>query len=319
VDSVFLKLNNGAWFPLPANTVLFTIVPDNPSANGTVSSKVYKGAAATLLDGTLQGLNLNGDNQLYLRARDQAGSESVIDSSKIFFAKRKGSDLLVIDCHPGGISPSPEEVYAQSLALVEPNSDHIDLRVSNGINLPRLWSPTFSTLIGFYDRIFWYGDGSDLGLSILEDASGALQGYLNANGKLLISCSFPSSFDNSSVLQEYTALDSLSSSVGSARLPTGNLLSPTSNNAANYDTLQASVFVGRATPFYHKANSEVIYTGNFTTTGGWVGPDVVCAKLTNGAGRTNVVLVTVELQQLFGRPSALENFFNEVLLNEFNW
>ena len=319
LDSVFFKINNGAWVALSPSVKIITIVPNDPTVQGPVSANIYRDAAAVLVPGGVDGLNLGGDNTFYLKARDLAGSESAIDTSKIVFTKRKTSDLLIIDAHPGGTNPTPEAVYAQTLDLVEPNADRIDLRISNGVNLPRLWSPTFSTFINFYDRIFWYGDASDGGIALLENASGALQGYLNAGGKILISNSFPSSFDNQSVLQEYTPLDSVSTSVGSARLPTGNLVMPTGPYASLFDTLEASVFVGRATPMYAKSTSEEMFTGDFTIVNGWVGPTTACAKLVNGAGNTNVVLITIELHQLFGRPAALEKFFNGVLLNEFNW
>jgi hypothetical protein len=319
IDSIYLKVNAGPWFALAPTINTITILPDDPTASGAVSAKIYQGSAATLVPGTLTGLNLGGDNTFYLRATDIAGSESAIDTSQVVFVKRKSSDLLVIDAHPGGSSPSPEQVYAQTLDLVEPGADRIDLRINGGVNVPRLWSPTFSAFIGYYDRIFWYSDGSDAGLTLLEDASGAIQNYLNEGGKILINCSFPSSFDNTSVLQEYTPLDSVSTSVGSARLPTGNLVEPIGPFAANYDTLKASVFLGRATPMYVKATAETMYDGNFTTTGGWVGPSAVCARSRNVGGNTNLVLFTVELHQLNGEPDSLKNFFNQVLLNEFNW
>ncbi len=319
VDSIFVKFNAGNWFALPPTVENITVLPDDPTALGAVAAKVYQGFDAVLVPGTLTGLNLGGDNTIYLKAVDIAGATSAIDTSRVVFVKRKSSNLLVIDAHPGGSTPTPEQVYAQTLDLVEPGADRIDLRVSNGVNVPRLWSPTFTAFIGYYDRIFWYGDGSDLGLGLLEDASGAIQNYLNNGGKILINCSFPSSFDNASVLQEYTPLDSVSTSVGSARLPTGNLVEPVGATAGNYDTLKASVFLGRATPMYVKATAETMYDGNFTTVGGWVGPRAVCARARNGGGNTNVVLFTVELHQLNGDPNSLKNFFNQVLLNEFNW
>lgn len=319
VDSLYLKVNGGAWFPLAKDVRTITVVPDDPTAIGGTTAKCYIGAAASLATGVLTGLNLNGDNVCYVKARDIAGAESPVHTSKTFFIKRKGSDLLVIDAHPGGSSPTPEDVYAQTLDLVEPNADRIDMRVNNGVNVPRLWSPTFSTFINFYDRIFWYSDGSDAGVTLLEDASGAIQGYLNQGGKILMNLSFPNTFDNSSVLQEYTPLDSVSTSAGSARLPTGNLVMPTSAFATNYDSLEASVFIGRATPMYVKGTAETMYTGDFTISGGWVGPDAVVARSINGSGNTNLVLVSVELHLLFGRPTNLQDFFNQVLLNEFNW
>ena len=319
LDSIFISLDGTTWFAMAPTINTITLLPADPEANGPVAASVSQGTAATLLPGTLNGLNLNGNNTFYLKARDIAGSESAIDTSTVVFIKRKSSDLLVIDAHPGGSSPTPEQVYAQTLDLVEPNADRIDLRANGGSNVPRLWSPTFSKFIGYYKRIFWYGDGSDIGLGLLEDASGAIQGYLNQGGKILINCSFPSSFDNASVLQEYTPLDSVSTSVGNARLPSGNLIEPTAAFASTFDTLQASANLARATPMYVKSNAETIYNGNFTFTGGWVGPSAIAARASNGSGQTNLVLVTVELHQLFGRPSNLQDFFTQVLLNEFNW
>ncbi|HMU36549.1 MAG TPA: hypothetical protein PKA04_06975, partial [Marmoricola sp.] len=88
---------------------------------------------------------------------------------------------------------------------------------------------------------------------------------------------------------------------------------------ATYDSLEASVFLGRATPMYVKSTAEIMYTGDFTISGGWVGPDNVIARSINGSGHTNLVLASVELHVLFGQPTNLQNFFNQVLLNEFNW
>jgi hypothetical protein len=62
-----------------------------------------------------------------------------------------------------------------------------------------------------------------------------------------------------------------------------------------------------------------MYTAHLFTSGGWVGPHAVAARLTNGAGNTSVVFVSVQMHQLDGRPGALSSFFNQVFLNEFNW
>lgn len=319
LDSIYIKVNNGDWYGLSSDVSIVTLVPSDPTATGPVNSKVYKNATANLLAAEIEGLVPGADNVFYIRATDIAGADSPIDTSKTVYFERKTSDLLVIDANSGGTSPTPEEVIMPALAASFPTVDVIDLRSNNGAKVPRLWMPTFGFTLLAYDRVFWYGDASDITIDLLESAAGAIQAYLNAGGKILINTSFPSTYTNESVIQEFTPVDSISTVPGTVRLPTDSLVVPHPVTGAGYDTLEASIFVGRATPFYVKSTAEVIYTANLFTSGGWTGPETVAARLTNGAGNTNVVLISVQLHQINGRPAALEGFLNEVLVNEFNW
>jgi hypothetical protein len=320
LDSIYLKANNGSWIALPKDVSIVTLMPTDPSATGPVTADVYKGGDAQLVNAQLDDYRPGADNIFYLRARDIADSDSPVDTSKVVFITRKTSDLLVIDAHPGGTSPTPEQVIFPALASSFATVDVMDLRSNGGANEPRFWTPTFKFTLSAYDKVFWYADGSDIAIDLLENAAGAIQDYLlNQSGKILINTSFPNTYTNESVIQEFTPVDSISTSVGTPRLPTGSLCVPDAANGTAYDSLEASVFVGRATPFYVKSNAEVLYSANLTITGGWVGPNTVAARLTNGAGNTNVVFLSVQLQQLNGRPAALEGFLNEVLVNEFNW
>lgn len=319
LDSSFIRVNNGPWYSLAPTVTTVTLVPQDPTATGATDSDVYTGAAADLQSASISGLNLGGDNTVYLRARDIAGSESEIDTSKIFFVKNKTADVLVVDAHPGGSTPTPEDVYDVALANAIPNRDVIDLRSNGGANVPALWTPTFSFFVNFYDEVFWYSDASAEGVGLLESAAGAIQDFLSQDGKILISTSFPSTYDNTSVIQEYTPMDSISTAPGSVRIPTDSLLMPLGGFAGDYDSLQASVFIGRATPIYVKSIADTMFNAQLFTAGGWTGPSSVGARTRNAGGNTNMVFMSVELHQFNGRPAALEQFFNEVLLNEFNW
>ena len=55
---------------------------------------------------------------------------------------------------------------------------------------------------------------------------------------------------------------------------------------------------------------QVSFTAEAGVVTGLLGP--------NGAGKTTVVFLSVQIHQVNGRPIALENFLNQVLLNEFN-
>lgn len=318
LDSIFLKLNNGDWYPLAPGVNTLTLVPTDPAATGTIDCQVYEGPQASLLSDQIQGMNLEGDNTFYLKARDIAGAESPVDTSRVVFMNRKSGNLLLVDAHTSGVNPTPEEVYDIALTSQSIAYDRIDFTIANGANVPELWIPTFSFYMELYDAVFWYGSTGVEEVALLESAAGSIQDYLTGGGKMLISTSFPNSFDNTSVIQEFSPMDSLSTSSGSCRLPTDSLVMPM-GAFGNYDTLEVGVFIGRATPFYVKSTAEPMFTGQVFTGGGWVGPTTVAARNLNGSGKTNMVFVSIELQQLNGRPQALENFFNQVFLNEFNW
>ena len=77
VDSIFVKFNGSNWFALSKSVRTLTIVPDDPTVSGAATAKAYSGAEAMLLPGTLNGLILDGDNVIYLKARDIAAGASL--------------------------------------------------------------------------------------------------------------------------------------------------------------------------------------------------------------------------------------------------
>lgn len=320
IDSLYLKVNNGPWYNLPRDTRIVTLVPDDPQASGAVNSQVLVGAGANALADPIQGLDLLGDNVLYIRARDIAGSDSETDTSKVFFVKNQTSDLLVVKAHASGGSITPEDILLPEISNVYSNGfDLIDLFSNSGVNKPNLWTPTFSLFISFYDKIFWYAGTGAGEFGVLEEASGAVQEYLNSGGKMMITTGFPTTFDNTSVVLEFTPVDSISTSGGQARVPTNNRVYPTPAFSATYDSLAASEFIAGSTPIYVTQTAESMFKGELQISGGWVGPDDFGARSTNGDNNTNVVFFSIELHKLNGIPGSINTLFDQVLNNEFNW
>ena len=326
LDSIYLRANNGAWLGLPPSTKIVTLVPVDPSVTGPVAMQVLVGASASLQPTLLTGCVLEGDNQLSLRARDIAGAESAVEDSKVFYIKRKTSDLVLVDAHAGGTSPTPEDVLFPAVAATYSNGfDHIDLRSNNGANRPNLWNPTFSLYLNLYDKVMWYCDESLEGFSILEDASGAVQEFLNNDGKLFVTTGFPTTptfkrtFNESSVVREFSPIDSIWTRGGLARLSDSSTVYPVPPFSADYDKLESAVFQGNTTPFYVKSTADSMYNAVVIPTGGYAGPNIVCARSQNNASNTNIVFMSLELYKLNGIPGSIESFLNQVLNNEFNW
>ena len=322
LDSVFIKLNNSQWYGFEPTTSIITLVPQTPEVTGAVTCDLYTGITAETGDFDMEGLLLEGDNQVYVFARDISGQTSPVDSSTIFYMKRKTSDLLMVQTHQGGSSPTPQDIYFPILTNTYGNYDYINLEANDNANLPRFWSPTFAFYINLYDIVFWSADEGKISISeqlYMEAASAVIQEYLNDGGKLLATMKFPANFDPTSTIFQFSPIDSLfCNSGGQARMSQDSLMVPT-DSFPNLETLQPSIFLTGVDPIYIKANAAAMYTGNLQLTGCTGGSDVLGARTVNRDGNTNQVFFSVELHNMNGDPTALENLFTELFDNEFNW
>ncbi len=324
IDSVFIKINDGAWFSLRRNITFVNIVASNPYATGYTDATIYTSTQLTPLTAKISGLNLNGKNTIYLKARDISGAESKIDTSGSFYLKNQTSDLLIVNGHGSTQAPTPQSIYLPVVKDVYGSYDYLDLMIGNGRNRPIFWNSTFLLYLRLYNKVFWYGNAIKLGAPanqlLLEYAANPIQGYLNSNKKMLISTSLPNrtvDLPKDSPLFQYTPMDSISYSAGQARILADSLMY--SVRKPQYKDLRARVTINGVTPFYPKADAKVLYKGTLTIFSGWKGPDIMAAARTNSAGRSNLIFVSAELHLLNKNPETLAAFFDEVLNKEFNW
>jgi hypothetical protein len=321
LDSVFIRINDGAWHPLEPQTNFASFVPTDPTSSGPQSARLFLGAEGIEQDALIEGLVVGDTNRMYLKARDISGSESKIDSTKAFFVRRQTADLLVIDAQAASAA---DDVYFPILNKVYASYDYLNLLD----NLPPFWNPTFGLTLELYDKVFWYSDGtqqSGLGSQLaMEVASTQIQNYLNQGGKIFFSAKFPNPFPNAespnqSTIFGFSPMDSLSSSSGQARLAKDSLAVPQGNFASSFPPLVSGTFITGADPFYPKDPNNDLYRGQLTAVGGWIGPATIAGRTVFTNGRTNQVFFSVELHKLNGDLNALEQCFDLILNQEFNW
>jgi hypothetical protein len=194
INGLFLSINGKGWHPISRSQRIFSLVPQDFSAIDTTEALIYIGSRTNPESQTIPGLVLNDTNRLYIKAVDQSGAESMIDTSEVFFMKSKNNDVLVV----GGI-PAADNAYRNILrsSAVNLSYDFLNLTASNGIYRPAIWDITFRLQLSFYDKLFFYSDQTtfvnnytNLQLLLLEFAAASLQEYANSGGKYLISTSF---------------------------------------------------------------------------------------------------------------------------------
>ncbi|MFK7924397.1 MAG: hypothetical protein AB8H47_20735 [Bacteroidia bacterium] len=321
LDSLFIRLNDGAWFPLDRFSTFASFVPEAPKQTGSQNAQLYLGSNASLQDNPLQDLRIDADNQLYIQARDIAGSLSEIDSSKVFYVKRQSSDLLVVDAHG---SATADDTYRSILSNLGISYDYYPITEQ----LPPFWDPTVGFFLGLYDRVFWYSDGeqlSGLGERIaMEVGSIQIQEYLNAGGKIFFTAKFANLFPNEdapnqSTVFGFSPMDSLSTSSGQARLPKDSLAVPQGDFANRFPALVSSTFITGADPFYSKDPINDIYKGQIAKVNNWIGPTTIAARTVFSNGKTNQVFFSLELHKLNQDLPALSQCFDVVLNQEFDW
>lgn len=323
LDSAFLRINDGPWYPLSASTNFVTIIPSDPKQAGTQNARLLIGGDAADRGDLIAGMVNGGTNRLYLRARDLSRAFSEIDTSTEFFLKPQESDLLIVNAH----NNRDAIAFTRNVFNNVRSGDYDWLNIRDEI--PSFWEPTFNLYLQLYDQVYWFEDGqitppgSSNGVFLLEQAANSFQNFLNGGSKLMISAPFNGLFNEAerqaqSLIFDFSPADSLSTSEDDARLARE---APVFGKGiwADLDTLRTTGFVTGVDPFYPKDTSNVLAEATITPTGNWVGPSNVAARSTFTNGRTNQVFFSIEMHRLNGDPDAVIQWFDRVFNQEFNW
>lgn len=332
VDSLFVRFNNGNWFGISSRAASATFLPSDPSASGSVTAKVYMDERETPLPGLIDGLLLDGSNEVYFRVKDVANAFSETDTISIFI-KNKKNDLLVLDSYGSSSStvPNPEQLYFGALTAAGQTFDYSDLlqdyNATDGFPyLTGLQRLGFKLMVKQYATLFWYSDSQKFigrkvdnsgGRHLLEQASDALQNFLNGGGKVFIASAFKDIGNNSSLFQ-YTPAMGFPTDVTSRRIIPNFKAYPGFKFRTDFDTLTFQNFQLGASPFFVKPTADTLYTSDIRI-GITVSREVVAAVSRTGVGNINMVFWSIELHKYSADLPAFNAMFSEVFLNEFNW
>lgn len=321
IKTIELKLNNGAWLPFTPRIAeegieIASIFPKSLGMIGSQDAEVIDESGQVV--GIIQGLNVGGVNDLYIRATDLAGSVSVEDTIPQFVFKGKSQDLLVL----GTSSDKPNGFYHTNLNAIDIQYDFIDMVSNDRSHLPKIWNPYFNLLLNQYESVLIYCKDDVISNPqtsqediFLEFAAGSIETYVNNGGKIWVVSSLPNLHSPTSVLYGILPMDSLSSSPppSQARLPVDSL----AIGKNGYPSLTSGALIS-IDPFYASSDAEVIYEAQLTKSLGWYGPADGCIGAQRKVnGKTALVFISVDLHKLNGEPSAVESLFEKILIEEF--
>lgn len=317
VESAFIRINDGNWYELDKNSTLFSITPVDPTATGASEALVYLDVNETPNTDRINGLVIDDSNRVYIKVVDIAGSESLLDTSNTIFLRGQKSDLLLVNGEPS----TQRQVYEDALNLVYPSYDLVNYETDGGSQQPKFWNPTFRILTQQYDKLIFNSDQSLFSNSLtgqssllLEFAAPHLQSFIDKGGKSLISSTFPDDVDLTPI-SGIMPIDSFSSATGQAFLTPDSTIVP---ELTGYPELTPQSIIFGLDPFYLSIDADPFYTANYTANGGWTGPREVAAFRKRN-DNINQIFFSVGLHQFNTDPNALNDLFDKILNDDFNW
>ena len=316
IKDIQIKLNNGSWTSVQSTADFVSIIPTDAKTVGQTTGTIWYDIERSGPE--IDGLILDGTNIIYIKAIDIAGSESIVDTLENVVVTAQKNDLLLI----GANGASPDAFYKSTISAAGSEFDFIDFVREDAKNQPKIWNPVFTQILRLYKTVVLYSNDIDYINAqtksediILEFASTSIQDYMDQGGRMLISSSLPNDFSPVSPLNGIIPMDSLSSSLGQARLPIDSLVI----GSLNFPTLTCREFISGLDPFYPSTDATIIYNAQLTRNNNWQGPSIVGAKRSNSAQNTNMIFFSVELHRLNKDQPAMDLLFDKVLNEEFNW
>lgn len=156
-----------AWHEIPLGINLITLriddTSDDPAAN------VFLGLALNDAGFTLDGFNLDGTNEFFIRSIDNAGAVSEV-ASHSWYLKKQTSNILFLNDYAGTRSDEMAALHFNLLNNVGfENVDYIDIsdgvasggrRVTFSQAFPdrTLAEPTINMMLAEWDHIYWISD-----------------------------------------------------------------------------------------------------------------------------------------------------------------
>ncbi len=313
-----IRFNDGAWYGVDVNQNLLSFVIDPNATGQNADATVYYGNTNFPQPNKIDGLVPEGDNELYIRVSDIAGSFSEVDTSKIVFFKKPQHDFLVISGQPLSVS----NVYLPILDNLNLDYDYLDFGLNGGENQPAFWNPTFRLTLRQYKTLFVYTDPSVFNnpttgetKSLLSNMGQGIQEFTDDGNKVFVTTSFSKTSDLTEIQGTYP-IDAIETSNGQARLTNDSSIYPVVAGA--YPSLEPTNILIGVVPMIASADAEIFYRAGITKLSGWQGDNVVAARRRFN-GNINHVFFDMELHLLNKDLQKLEDLFEEILINDFNW
>lgn len=302
----------------PVVTVIWNA--SDPDGNNTIrniyysinDTNNYKPIAGNLSQMTLtadSGLVLNGNNKIYIRARDNAGAYSntsvLPDSNKTFYVKKNTARVLLIMDTPD--LGAAYDYYNNALDTVKYNV--LDIKSYGGKLTPKVINPMFVETLKLFKVVIWSGGIGNAGnVANFSLAQSSLPFYKQAGGKIIFSSGFVTNTNPNGLVDNFAQIDSISNCA--IALIIGNQYNGVQ---AGYPTLSATGFVQSLRNIYFSGTVVPLYS--YTSTAACSGLNTFIIK--DNTTNPRIVYSDIPLYVLNGNAANNKLLFQKILFGEF--
>ena len=316
ITNIKIALNDTNNFvSLPGSVRLVTLRGINFNSSNPEVEILINASPQNIHPEKLQGLLLDSDNRIFIRASDLSGASSEIiqlpDSSSTWYVKKPKGEVLIFDDYRSSTSDlQAAQFYNQTFSTINGNVlagkfDVFDL-AKNSIAFE---SVTLLETIKLFKYVFWYS-ASNPRLDLLNIVT---EKYNQAGGKIAFSMTFQDSsstflFDLSS-LQGFLPIDSVSRILGNGFLLLGADIIPSTQN--DFPVLETSVTISSVRSYTpNSIIAERIYD-LFDRNG--VGLGNIAFRTTT----KNLFFVGMPLHQCNGGPANVPALLSKIFFEDF--
>ncbi len=320
IEQVFIKFNEGSWVEISQTQNLISFLVDTGVSNGSATAEIYYGTRLSPESFTIDGLMVNGNNNLFVKSVDIAGVESPVDTSSSFYLTNKtpGVNTLWINGHVNTIA----QEYRSLLDANNINYDFLDYGSNMGANQPVYWDPTFRLILNLYSKAFINAPSSlfpntvtGQNASLLNYIGSSIQIFHDNGGKSLTTCSLDPTEDLTNMSGPFP-LEGIVESNGFVRISRDSLVFSVSTNPL-FPDIQPSFTLPGIVPIIKAADSEDFYRAQLSPFNGWEGDNLVASVRKNSNNKITQAFFSVELHDYDANISDLESLIGEILNNEF--
>ncbi|HEX2868072.1 MAG TPA: hypothetical protein VHO03_13585 [Ignavibacteriales bacterium] len=219
IVKINIALNDTTKFvTLPGNTRLVMLRMKDFNSPDAATEILLNASEGNIFPEKLSGMNLNGNNKVYVQVEDISGAKSTFSSpeaqSRSWYVKKPVGNFLVIN-------DNQSDPYAAGFFRTAFNQMH------GGVlqNKYEIWNinknkvpydnVTFFETLKFFKYIFWYSDNNPN----LYLASISSRKFIDLGGKIAFSMSMPQAVDND-LIKSFLPIDSVGASAKKDFIPT---------------------------------------------------------------------------------------------------
>lgn len=315
LESVEIKINDGSWTAINLNETLLSFLPDTSVQSGEANSEIYYGLDQEPSGVIIDGMRVNDQNQIFIRAFDIADTVSLVDTTDAFYFKPKtpGVDILLVSLQDAGITQEYTGYFRN-------NNLQFDL-LNYGQQFPNFFETTVPLIFNQYRKAFINIDAADESSSSLNLFADLIQSWTNRPGNLAGKYFITTSFSKSSNIQSLTqvypisALSIASVNGAQARIPQDSALTPLI--PGSYPDLSPVTVEFDIVPIIGSSDAIDFYRAELQLFRGWNGPSDIVATARRRNGKIAEVFFAQQLHDFDQDPSGVEQLIGEIFKNEF--